>query len=59
MRIGELAEQAELSTSTIRRLEAKGVLKVERDHNGWRVYGPRAVETLRQLYRRSTEDGTR
>lgn len=52
MLIGELAERANISTATIRRLEVKGVLKTERDHNGWRIYGPNAVEELRKLYRR-------
>lgn len=52
MLIGELAERTHISTATIRRLEGKGVLTTERDHNGWRVYGPKAVEELRRLYRR-------
>lgn len=52
MLIGELAERANVSTATIRRLEGRGVLKTERDHNGWRVFGPKAVEELRRLYRR-------
>jgi DNA-binding transcriptional MerR regulator len=49
MLIGELAERANISTATIRHLEGKGVLKTERDHNGWRIYGPKAVEELQRL----------
>ncbi|TKB72535.1 MAG: MerR family transcriptional regulator [Nitrospira sp.] len=52
MLIGEVAEQTGIHPSTIRRLGAKGVLKAERDRNGWRVYGPKVVEELRRLYRR-------
>ncbi len=52
MLIGEVAAQAGVHPSTIRRLEEKGILEATRDHNGWRVYGPNAVEELRRLYRR-------
>lgn len=52
MLIGEVAAQAGVHPSTIRRLEEKGVLEATRDHNGWRVYGPKAVEELQRLYRR-------
>jgi DNA-binding transcriptional MerR regulator len=52
MLIGELAEQEDVSTATIRRLDKKGILKAERDRNGWRVFGPEAAAELRRLYRR-------
>jgi excisionase family DNA binding protein len=52
MLIGEVAEQTGIHPSTIRRLGEKGVLKAERDRNGWRVYGPTVVAELRRLYRR-------
>ena len=56
MLIGELAERANISTATIRHLEGKGVLKTERDHNGRRIYGPKAVEELQRLYRRTPSE---
>lgn len=52
MLISQVAEQAGVHPSTIRRLEEKGVIEVKRDHNGWRVYDKSAVETLRELYKR-------
>ena len=55
MLIGELAERVGLHPVTIRRLERKGVLQSKRDRNGWRVYGPEAVETLQRLYRRGQD----
>ena len=57
MLIGELAEQGDVSTTTLRRLDAKGILKPVRDRNGWRVYGPNAVEELRRLYQRVPSQG--
>lgn len=48
MQIGELARTAGVSTKTIRYYEDIGVLpEPERAPNGYRTYGPRAVETLR------------
>jgi DNA-binding transcriptional MerR regulator len=55
MLIGELAERANISAATIRRLKGKGVLKTERDRNGWRVFDESAVMTLRGLYKRRIE----
>ncbi len=52
MLIGELAERVALSTTTIRRLEAEGILKSNRDRNGWRIYDQSAVDALQKLYRR-------
>lgn len=48
MRIGELAHRTGVSTKTIRYYEDIGVLPVpERAPNGYRQYGPVAVERLR------------
>jgi DNA-binding transcriptional MerR regulator len=56
MLIGELAERANISTATIRRLEGKGVLKTVRDWNGWRIFETQVVEQLQRLYRRTESE---
>lgn len=57
MLIGELSRVVQLSPATIRRLDEKGILKIERDRNGWRVFGPEVVATLQRLYRRVPSEG--
>ena len=48
MRIGELARQADVSTQTIRYYEDIGLLPApHRQANGYRAYGPTAVDRLR------------
>ncbi|WP_433543927.1 MerR family transcriptional regulator (plasmid) [Streptomyces sp. CA-294286] len=52
MRIGELAEQAGVSTRTLRYYESRGLLAARRAVNGYRVYGDddlRLVEQIRTL----------
>ncbi|MEU8890095.1 MerR family transcriptional regulator [Streptomyces sp. NPDC048442] len=52
MRIGELAEQAGVSTRTLRYYESRGLLPARRAVNGYRVYGDddlRLVEQIRTL----------
>ena len=52
MRIGELAERAKVSTSTIRFYEARGLLpRAERLANGYRNYDERALLTVRFIDR--------
>ncbi|WP_137923794.1 MerR family transcriptional regulator [Cupriavidus sp. 2SB] len=46
MRIGELAERTGLATSRIRFYEDIGLLKVERQANGYRTYPPQTVLIL-------------
>jgi DNA-binding transcriptional MerR regulator len=50
--VHQVAKLSGVSADTVRRWERKGLLTSERDVNGWRVYGPEAVEKLRRLYRR-------
>ena len=50
--VHQVAKLSGVSVDTVRRWERKGLLTSERDVNGWRVYGPEAVEELRRLYRR-------
>jgi|SRR5580658_7728250 MerR family copper efflux transcriptional regulator len=51
MRIGELAQRSELSTSRIRFYETHGLLpKAERRDNGYRDYPDSAVEILRLIH---------
>ncbi|WP_133646792.1 MerR family transcriptional regulator [Paraburkholderia flava] len=46
MKIGELAERTGLSASRIRFYEGIGLLKVERESNGYRTYSSQAVLML-------------
>jgi DNA-binding transcriptional MerR regulator len=46
MKIGELAERTGLAASRIRFYEEIGLLKVERESNGYRTYPPEAVMVL-------------
>lgn len=46
MKIGELAERTGLAPSRIRFYERVGLLKVERQSNGYRTYPPQAVLLL-------------
>ena len=46
MKIGELAERTGLAPSRIRFYEGIGLLKVERQPNGYRTYPPQAVLVL-------------
>jgi len=47
MKIGQLAEQAGVTTKTIRYYESIGLLREpERSDSGYRVYGPSALERL-------------
>jgi len=48
MKIGEVAEQAQVSVDTVRFYERRGVLPIpERTRSGYRTYGPAAVERIR------------
>ncbi|MFF0542069.1 MerR family transcriptional regulator [Nocardia thailandica] len=49
MRIGELAERAETTTRALRYYESRGLLRAERDGNGYRVYGEEDLVVLRQI----------
>jgi len=46
MKISELAARTGVPTSTLRYYEAEGLLPAERAGNGYRVYGPAAVDRL-------------
>ena len=46
MRISELSARSGVPTSTLRYYEAEGLLPAERAGNGYRVYGPAAVDRL-------------
>lgn len=56
MTIGEMAKQTNLPESTLRYYEKKGLLKVERDGNGRRVYAESDMEWI-QFIRRLKETG--
>lgn len=56
MTVSQVARHVGLHISTIRRLDRLGVVKPERDRNGWRVYDESAVEALRKLYKRPIQD---
>ena len=46
MRIGELSRRSGIPASTLRYYEAEGLLPAERAGNGYRMYGPDAVDRL-------------
>lgn len=46
MRIGELSRRSGIPASTLRYYEAEGLLPADRTGNGYRVYGPDAVDRL-------------
>jgi DNA-binding transcriptional MerR regulator len=46
MKISELSARSGVPTSTLRYCEAEGLLPAERAGNGYRVYGPAAVDRL-------------
>ncbi|WP_067600753.1 MerR family transcriptional regulator [Nocardiopsis listeri] len=49
MRIGELAELSGASVRSLRYYEKRGLLTCERAENGYREYGPDAVERVRNI----------
>ena len=54
--IHELAERAEVSRDTIRRLEGKGLIRADRDINNWRRYPPETVTVIRRLYAKEASE---
>jgi DNA-binding transcriptional MerR regulator len=56
MRIGELAERTGVSARLLRYYEAQGLLRADRDGNGYRFYGESAVERV-LLIRELLESG--
>ncbi|RSN68126.1 MULTISPECIES: MerR family transcriptional regulator [Actinomadura] len=51
MRIGEVARCAGVSTRAVRYYEEQGLVHADRDHNGYRVYGPESVGLVREIAR--------
>ena len=49
MRIGELAERSGASVRSLRYYEKRGLLASERAQNGYREYGPDAVDRVRNI----------
>lgn len=49
LRIGEVAELCGLTRRAIRFYEDRGLISVEREENGVRVYDPATIESLRQI----------
>jgi DNA-binding transcriptional MerR regulator len=50
MRIAQAAHQVGLSISTLKRLEKRGLIRVQKDCNGQRRYTESDIATLRALY---------
>jgi DNA-binding transcriptional MerR regulator len=50
MRIAQAAHQVGISPTTLKRLEKRGLIRVQRDCNGQRRYTDRDIATIRALY---------
>ena len=50
MRITQAAHQVGLSISTLKRLEQRGLIRVQKDCNGQRRYTARDIEAIQALY---------
>jgi DNA-binding transcriptional MerR regulator len=50
MRITQAAHQVGISISTLKRLEKRGLIRVQRDCNGQRRYTARDIEEIQALY---------
>jgi DNA-binding transcriptional MerR regulator len=50
MRIAQAAHQVGLSISTLKRLEQRGLIRVQKDRNGQRRYTEDDIVTIRALY---------
>lgn len=48
--INEVAKAAGVHTDTVKRLDKQGLIKSQRDWNGWRRYAPETVGVIRNLY---------
>src|SRR5882724_58565 len=55
LRIHKVAEATGLSVNTVRYLERKGIIKSQRDINGWRLFDPSVVPLIQRLYPRAPE----
>lgn len=49
MRIGELSRLTEVSVRALRYYEQEGLIRPARSDNGYREFGPAAVEAVRQI----------
>ena len=50
MRIAEASRELGISTSTMKRLERKGIIRVQRDRNNQRRYSADDIAQIRRLY---------
>jgi len=50
MRIAQAAHQVGLSPTTLKRLEQRGLIRVQKDRNGQRRYTEDDIDTIRALY---------
>ena len=48
--VHEVADEVGIHTETVKRAEKRGFIQSTRDLNGWRRYGPEAIERLKELY---------
>lgn len=47
--VSDVAEATGLHPATVRKLADRGVIKSQRDFNGWRVFSKEEVERLQRL----------
>ena len=50
MRIGDAARRVGISPTTLKRLEKRGLIRVQKDRNGQRRYTIDDIQRIRELY---------
>ena len=48
--VSEVAQATGIHPHTVRNLEARGLIRAERDCNGWRKYDKNVIAQIRRLY---------
>jgi len=59
MRIAQAAHQVGISPTTLKRLEQRGLIRVQKDCNGQRRYTDHDIQRIRALYYPATPEPAR
>ncbi len=55
MTVTKVAHGAGVHPHTVRALTRRGLIKAQRDCNGWRRYAPEVIEQIKKLYAMTDE----